>query len=194
MHHPQQEKWNQRYQDSELAGKPLQAAQVLRDYQHLLPDIGTALDLACGRGGNALFLAQRGLHVSAWDIADVALQQLQQLATQQQLAITTQVRDVVQSPPPAAMFDVIVVSYFLERALFPALITALKPNGLLFYQTFTQEKCTEQGPTNPDYLLAPNELLTLCAGLRVLVYREEGRVGDCRQGLRNEALIVAQSV
>ena len=137
-------------------------------------------------------LAQQGLQVSAWDIADVALQQLQHTAAQQQLLIETQQRDILQSPPQPGSFDVIVVSYFLERSLFPIFQAALNPQGLLFYQTFTAEKCVEQGPNNPDYLLGPNELLQLCAGMRVLAYREEGRVGDCSQGLRNEAMIVAQ--
>ena len=205
--HPQQEKWNRRYRNcdanSASDGQPLLAAQVLRDYLHLLPmhvflENGKlsvkdkALDLACGRGANALLLAQQGLQVSAWDIADVALQQLQHTAAQQQLLIETQQRDVLQSPPQPGSFDVIVVSYFLERSLFPIFQAALNPQGLLFYQTFTAEKCVEQGPNNPDYLLAPNELLQLCAGMRVLAYREEGRVGDCSQGLRNESMIVAQ--
>ena len=205
--HPQQEKWNRRYRNSDANrasdGRPLLAAQVLRDYLHLLPmhvflENGKlsvkdkALDLACGRGANALLLAQQGLQVSAWDIADVALQQLQHTAAQQQLLIETQQRDVLQSPPQPGSFDVIVVSYFLERSLFPQLHAALNPQGLLFYQTFTTEKCVEQGPNNPDYLLGPNELLQLCAGMRVLAYGEEGRVGDCSQGLRNEAMIVAQ--
>lgn len=187
---PQQEKWNRRYREG--PDVPLQPAQVLCDYLHLLPRQGTALDLACGRGANALLLAQQGLQVSAWDISRVALQQLQHTAAQQQRLIETQLRDVVASPPQAREFDVIVVSYFLERSLFAALKAALKPYGLLFYQTFIRDKCSEYGPTNPDYLLAQNELLNLCAGMRVLAYREEGRVGDCNKGFRNEALMVAQ--
>ena len=189
--HPQQEKWNQRYRDNE-GHAPLQAAQVLRDYRHLLPAQGKALDLACGLGANALLLAQQGLQVSAWDVSDVALQQLQQAAVTQQLSIDTELRDVVAAPPQAGQFDVIVVSHFLERSLFPSLKAALNPQGLLFYQTFIRDKCHEDGPGNPDYLLARNELLSLCVGLRVLAYREEGRVGDCARGFRNEALIVAQ--
>ena len=86
------------------------------------------------------------------------------------------------------------MSHFLDRSLVPHLVNALKPNGLLIYQTFTREKLTSAGPNNPDRLLSVNELLHLFAPLRVLVYREEGRVGNIEQGFRSEAYIVAQRV
>ena len=97
--------------------------------------------------------------------------------------------------PSPESFDVIVVSRFLERRLAPTLIDALTPEGLLFYQTFTQVTVGAMwGPTNPAYRLAPQELLTLFQPLRVVVYREEGRVGDTTRGWRHEALLVAQKV
>ena len=65
------EKWNKRYRG--VAGEQ-QASRVLRENLHLLLASGRALDLACGLGGNATLLAQQGLSVSAWDIADVPLQ------------------------------------------------------------------------------------------------------------------------
>ncbi|WP_455219313.1 hypothetical protein, partial [Kaarinaea lacus] len=79
-------------------------------------------------------------------------------------------------------------------AIISDLIAALKPGGLLFYQTFTQEKVTDTGPGNPKTLLKPNELLALFSSLRILVYREEALVGNVKQGFRNEALLVAQQV
>jgi tellurite methyltransferase len=107
--------------------------------------------------------------------------------------VHAEVRDVVACPPRAESFDVIVVSRFLERALAPALIAALRPAGLLFYQTFTQSTVGDpKGPMNPDYRLAPQELLRLFQPLRLRVYREEGSVGDTTRGWRNEALLVAQ--
>ena len=62
---------------------------------------------------------------------------------------------------------------------------------MLFYQTYTRECVDVIGPRRSEYRLAINELLELFAGLRVLVYREEGRVGDLRIGWRNEAMLVA---
>ena len=186
-----QQKWNSRYAAAALQ-EPPQAAYVLRDFQHLLPAQGTALDLACGTGGNALLLAEQGLLTHAWDISNIAIEQLNGLALRRGLAVHTRICDVLQHPPEPNQYDVIVVSRFLERLLVPAIVDALKPSGLVFYQTFIEGKAADIGPGNPTYLLAENELLRLFSGLRILAYREEGNVGDLRRGFRNEALLVAQ--
>ncbi|MBM3224492.1 MAG: class I SAM-dependent methyltransferase [Candidatus Tectomicrobia bacterium] len=184
------DKWNARYHES--TSTP-QAALVLREYTHLLPSTGCALDLACGLGGNALLLAAHGLVTYAWDIAEVAISRLQAAAQQHHVSIQTEVRDVATAPPPPDSFEVIVVSRFLERAIAPALIQALRPGGLLFYQTFTRVSVGEvRGPRNPEYLLAPQELLTLFRPLALVIYREEGQLGDHARGVRNEALFVGQ--
>jgi SAM-dependent methyltransferase len=187
--HPQQVKWDARYREVSAWPEP---AKVLRDYQHLLPAQGRTLEIACGLGSNALLLAQHGLHVSAWDISPVAIGRLQQRAAELHLEVNAAVRDVEQSPPPPGEFDVIVISHFLHRPLFPFLRAALRPGGLFFYQTFTRDRVDDIGPRNPDYRLAENELLALCTGLTLRAYREEGRCGDLAKGMRNEALLVAQ--
>jgi len=182
--------WDGRYRDG--AARVPQAAAVLRDNAHLLPLQGRALELACGLGGNALLLAAAGLSVQAWDFSAVALEALSAAAASASLSIKTEVRDVVQRPPQPDSFDVIVVSHYLQRELAPGLVAALRPGGLLFYQTFTRAKVGDGGPRNPAYRLAPNELLQLFAGLELLVYREEGTVGDPRRGFRNEAMLVGR--
>ena len=106
--------------------------------------------------------------------------------------MNAQVRDVTKHLPTINSVDVLVVSFFLERELCPALFAAIKPGGLLFYQTYCQQKVTEQGPTNPDYLLADNELLQLFPQMKVRVYREDALLGKHNAGLRNQALLVAQ--
>ncbi len=180
-------KWNARYRDAEAttAGP----ARVLGDFAYLLPAKGEALDLACGLGGNARFLAQNGLRVCAWDLSSVAIERLQASTTDPHLH--AEIRDVVNEPPPAERFDVIVVSRYLERSLAPRLIAALKPGGLLFYQTFTRERVSDAGPGRDAFRLAPNELLRLFADLRVVAYREEGRLGHLDRGFRDEAMLVA---
>jgi len=179
-------KWDARYREAGTA----EATRVLAENRHLLPAAGEALDLACGLGGNALLLARHGLRTTAWDLSPVAIDHLRREAAG--LPLRAEVRDVVAVPPAPGSFDVIVVSRFLERDLCPALMAALRPGGLLFYQTFTRDKAGPGGPTNLDFLLAENELLRLFADLRLRVYREEGSIGDIGQGLRNEALLVAQ--
>jgi tellurite methyltransferase len=186
-----QEKWNKRYASAQGAPR---AVQVLRENRHLLPSAGEALDLACGLGGNALLLARAGLKVQGWDQSPVAIERLRSCAQADHLPVKAMVRDVIAQPPVAASFDVIVVSYFLQRELGPVLCAALRPGGLLFYQTFVKDKVSPQGPNNPEFLLAENELLTLFAPLRLRLYREEGMLGDITQGLRNEALLVGQKV
>ena len=160
---------------------------MLLENQHLLPDAGTALELACGMAANARFLAQRGLSTTAWDISEVVIERLQASPAMKGLAITFEGRDIVQQPPEAASYDVIVVSYFLDRSLIPLIKRALKPSGLIFYQTFTQTYVNEGGPRSRDFRLADNELLQLFGDYQVLAYREEGRVGELQQGYRDEA-------
>lgn len=182
--------WDRRYRDSITEQPP---ALVLSAQAHLLPATGMALDLACGLGANALLLARRGLETWAWDISPVAIGRLDGYVDQAGLAIHTEVRDVVLRPPEPARFDVIVVSRFLERSLAPFLQAALRPGGLLFYQTFTKTRTGEAtGLRNPDFLLDDNELLRLFAPLRVRFYRKEGLLGDTARGIRNEALLIAQ--
>ena len=169
--HPDRLRWNQRYADSDLATPT--PCWLLQQHQDKLPATGVALDLACGLGGNALLLAQHGLDTHAWDISDVGLDKLQQLATQQHLPVHTEQRNLVVQPPAEKSFDVIVVSYYLERTLFPALARALKPGGLIYYQTFIQLPNPESGPKNPAYRLAPGELLQTFANFDVLAYYED---------------------
>lgn len=186
-----EEKWQQRYQDADIGS--VDPAMVLQRYAHLLPASGAALDLAAGLGGNALFLARHGLDTVAWDISSNAMDKLSHYATTAGLPLQSEVRDVTANPPQPDSFDVIVVSRFLDRALCPDITAALKPGGLLFYQTFLAEKADPGiGPGNPAFLLRQNELLHLFNELTVRAYHEEGTIGDISQGIRNEALLVAQ--
>ncbi|MEM7206549.1 MAG: class I SAM-dependent methyltransferase [Pseudomonadota bacterium] len=184
-----QAKWDAVYRKIGEVAEPLSA---LREYTALLPARGIALDLACGRAANAEFLARRGLTTSAWDISPVVINQVSRRFDENALTIDTQVRDVVAQPPAPETFDVIVVARFLERSLAPAITDALTPGGVLVYQTFVSEKVNNVGPTNPDYLLATNELLTLFARLTARVLLDLGCCGDVEFGLRNEALLIAQ--
>lgn len=186
------EKWDARHGDAQK--RPV-VAEVLAQNRHLLPAAGAALDLACGLGGNALLLAELGLEVKAWDLSAVAVRRLGETALQRGLPnLQAQVRDVERAPPPADSFDVIVVSYYLERTLAPRIAAALRPGGLLFYQTFTRLAVGDEGPSNPAYRLDDNELLRLFSGLRLRFYREENRLGDLSRGARDVAMLVAERV
>jgi SAM-dependent methyltransferase len=163
------EKWDRRYADALETPPPI---AVLTENAHLLPERGRALDLACGLGGNALYLARRGLQVSAWDLSPVAVSVL--AASAGGLDLVAEARDVTVHPPPADIAN------------------ALRPGGLLFYQTFTRERVDDGGPSTAAFRLDTNELLRLFSGLTVRFYREEGRIGDTGRGFRNYAQMVAQ--
>ena len=183
-----QQKWDAKYRD---AAAP-EAAYVLRENQHLLPASGMALDIACGLGANSVFLAEHGLKTYAWDISSVAINKLCALATQRKLPIVAEIRDLAQQPLPPEQFDVIVIAHYLERPLVPSIIAALKPGGLLFYQTFTRARVhVEAGPQKDEWLLADGELLSMFQPLCPVVYREERLIGDLTRGFRDKASLVA---
>ena len=191
MSEPTRDKWNRLYAEAQPGGA--EAAAILSDYAHLLPAQGTALDFACGLSPDGLFLAHRGLETLAVDISDVAADKLNGYASEHGLPLRAEAADLLTYALPSRHFDVIVVVHYLERDLAPTLVEALKPGGLLFYQTFTRTVTPDySGPRNESFRLADGELLQLFAGLTPVVYREEGLIGDLSHGLRNEAQLIAQ--
>jgi tellurite methyltransferase len=165
-------RWDQRYRNTTEPGP---VGKLLLQQAALLPDQGSALDLACGTSGNGLFLRRHGLKTQLWDLSARALDLQQQFAKAQELDLTTCLRDCEGSPPAPASFDVIVVQHVLFRPICPALAAALRPGGLLFYQTFLAG--SSQGPSNPAFTLAPQELPSLFKQLHQRYYAEgeEGR-------------------
>ena len=202
----QQDKWNQIYKNkqSKEGQKPNlpQPCSLLTQYHYLLPSHGTAIDIACGAGGNAIFLANHGLDTQAIDISDVAIEQLnsrniprltarcQDLEKQHSLRFNTSTTN--NKPDSLGYFDVIVVSCYLYRDLCPIIIDALAPGGLLFYQTFHQQKQSLTGPSNPNFLLKNNELLDLFSPLDTLTFHQLSNQGDLSQGNRDLSSLIAQ--
>ena len=187
MSHTKRRKWEDCYKDVNIT--TANAATILQDNLHLLPKSGRALDLACGRAGNAQLLAARGLQVDAFDFSSNVIDTLKKASID---FLNPKIWDSESDGLESEYYDVIVVSYFLQRDLFPALINALKVGGLLFYQTWSQQCVDTLGPSNPNFRLKQGELLSLCADLRIVLYREEGRLGDIKQGSRNEACLIAE--
>ncbi|WP_431064174.1 class I SAM-dependent methyltransferase [Methylotuvimicrobium sp.] len=183
-------KWDAVYRQANIS--EYRPAEVLSENAFLLPQNGAALDLACGLGANARLLAAAGLSVFAWDISTVAVEKLQNDADKKGLAIQAKQWAIDKKSFSGYRFDVIVISRFLDRSLCDAIIDALNPGGLLFYQTYTREKVVERGPNNPDFLLAEGELLELFAELKPIYYREYGSIGDIELGLRNEAQFIGR--
>ena len=162
-----------------------EASRWLIDHAGVLPAEGDALDVACGTGRHALWLARRGLRTRAVDVNTDAVARLNQQAREESLPLHADVVDLETGTPSLGVdaYDVIVVVHYLHRALFPALIAALRPGGLLMYETFTVEQAKRGKPTNPAFLLAAGELRALVDGLQVLDYREGEADGKMLAGI-----------
>ena len=167
---------------AELLHEPKPAGFLLESSRFLRK--GTVLDVAAGRGRNALHLADLGFTVDAVDRDEQALQALARFAEERHLSnITVHTINLEHEIPTAALdneqyndrYDNVLVFFYLYRPLFPALIKALKPGGVLMYETFLIDNHFHyQHPRRKEFCLQHNELLGLAQGLRVLHY-EEGR-------------------
>ena len=141
----------------------------------LLPRSGRVLDVACGKGRHALWMAGRGYEVQAIDRSPEAIEVLTVIARESNLTIRATVIDLETDPPPdfgPSEFDVILGFNYLHRPLMPVLRRALKPGGRIFYETFTTRQAERGHPRNPAFLLTDGELATLMAPLAVLRSRE----------------------
>ena len=160
---------------------------------------GRILDVAAGRGRHALYLLSHGMEVHALDRDAEALAALEKAAQARRLTgLTTEQLELEENPdqPPSLgqeRYDAIIVFFYLYRPLFPALIDALKPDGILLYETFTIDNYfRRQHPRRWEFCLAHNELLRLTSALRVLHYDEGDHDGGQGSGPSSTARLVAQ--
>jgi len=169
------ERWNRKYAAGE-GPVHFEAKDFLVEHQRLLPASGQALDVACGFGGNALWLAERGFHVDAVDVSDVALDRARAEAERRGLAgrIRFIQADMDEWTVPRARYDVILVFFYLNRGLMPRLAAGLRPGGLLFEANRNKRFLEERPNFDPDYLLEPGELRRLAeaAGLEIVLYTD----------------------
>lgn len=186
--HPDAVKWNGRYQTDGKYQQQGHPSQMLQDFAHLLPSSSVVLDAAAGVGLNALFAAQQGMKVVALDISEVGLHLLRQKAKELGVGVDTAVFDLTHPYFPKNCVDAILNFRFLERAAFPAYRQALRPGGLLFFETFVHK---EVGDT-PTYLLQPGELLQAFADFEI-VHSLETAVRGPRSGkFRDIAQLIAR--
>ena len=182
-------RWNARYRERQLDLTPAASLVALTDRLKPVGPATRALDLACGTGRNALYLAELGYEVEAWDLSEVALNQLRaeierRAAAGRRLSIVVRQVDLdraalLRQPEllPVSRFDLIVDYYYLERALFRAIARALRPGGLLVFETVLDVEAGRARIANPDHRLARGELGAAFPGLETLEYVEDESAG-----------------
>jgi rhodanese-related sulfurtransferase len=140
----------------------------------LVPHGSRTLDVACGRGRHALFLAGAGYMVRAIDRDADRVERLGALARRLRLPLDAEVVDLERGNVDLGdgEWGLVLVFHYLHRPLFPALVRALRPGGVLLYETFTKQQASRGRPRNPEFLLEPGELPDLVAPLEVVRQRE----------------------
>ena len=179
--------WDARHRESAQT-PPAEPASIVSEWLPLLPT-GAALDLACGTGRHALLLAARGQFVNAVDLSGAALDILEDRARRVKLHVsraddtagagsrTYGIRliqaNIEEIQLPEALISLILCLQYLQRSLFQQMAAALRPGGVLVFETFTRAQLSYSGgPRNPAHLLESGELRTAFPGLHTLFYRE----------------------
>lgn len=178
------ERWDRRFAGSEfIYGR--EPARFLSDHRDLLPPSGRALDVAAGEGRNAVFLALHGFEVDAVDISRAGLEKAQLLADEAGVSIRTIVADLTDYDIKQQEYDVVVVINYLQRDLMDDLKAALKPGGIIIYQTYTTAQLDIPGahPMRRDFLLEPGELRASFEEFTILEYRETATEHNALAGL-----------
>lgn len=175
MSEADREKWDERYRAGAYADRTHPTA-LLRRHVGAFPR-GRALDVACGAGRNALFLAESGFDVDALDISPAALDRARESAAARGLGVDWIAGDLEAGIAPYvaenARYALIVMVRYVNMALIPELVRLLADDGVLLVEEHLQTDEPEvAGPTNPAFRVAPNVLLHAARDLRVLLYRE----------------------
>jgi tellurite methyltransferase len=181
--------WDERYRSGERAAEDLDAAPtplLVETAKKLAP--GKALDLACGTGRNALWLAEQGWSVTAVDGSPVAIEILRSRASERGVMVSTRVADLEKSEyqiEPSG-WNLIAICYYLQRNLFDAALQGVVPGGILVSIVHIMEPGEE--PT--AHRLRPGELERYFQGWEIL-HRREGKPNDTAHQ-RSVAEIVAR--
>ncbi|RRS30151.1 MAG: tellurium resistance protein TehB [Epsilonproteobacteria bacterium (ex Lamellibrachia satsuma)] len=143
------QKWNKKYRNNPIPDTPI---KLVTEFAGLAPG-KQALDIACGMGRHSKYLASLGFEVDALDVSSLAIRSLRNIPY-----IHAKEVDFDTYILPKEHYDLIVCTFFLQRELFPQIIEALKPGGILIYETFVYHPDNEQVPSKRSYLLEEGEL------------------------------------
>jgi SAM-dependent methyltransferase len=172
-----QVRWDRQHSQRQGGEQPADFLRQIFETEAWSLPRGRALDLACGKGRNSLYLAERGFEVVAMDISPVALANGRRRADKKQLSIEWRQADLEQVQLEEAGYDLIVNFNYLQRSLLEQIKRALRTGAYVVFETYLIDQRELGHPKNPEYLLGYNELLECFRNFRVLYYRE-GRFSD----------------
>jgi SAM-dependent methyltransferase len=159
-------RWDARYAEPNESCFPKRPHRLLVRYA---PSAVRALDLACGLGQDALWLAERGCRVDAIDISFVALRQARHEMRRRGLSGVTFIQaDLDQFVLPRAAYDLVCVFRFLDRRLFPAIRNSVRPGGVIIYETLNTGHLERNPDAGPDRMLRRGELPGYFPGWQVI--------------------------
>ena len=171
------ERWNRKYQ----TGNPnpdFAPDSLLASHAHLLDGKGAALDLACGVGHNAIFLAQRGYDVTAIDGSETGLHYCREQIRKMPLRIQLIAADLERIALPRDFFDVVLVVRYLHRPLVAQIKNTLKPGGTVIYKTFNVNHLREKPDFRREYLLEHGELREWFSGYEAVATNDPAQLDD----------------
>lgn len=168
------DRWNARYADGAYESRR-HPSPFLEQHADLLAANGRALDLACGAGRNAIYLASRGLAVDAVDISRVALERGR--ADAAELPIRWIECDLDEGLEADTDYDVIVNIRYVNLPLVSTLLESLRPGGVLVTEQHLATEADVIGPKNPAYRVEAGELGRVASGM-VIEHLTEGLVED----------------
>lgn len=174
----EREKWDARYRDGAYEGRTHPTA-LLAEWLPRIPR-GRALDVACGTGRNALFLAANGYEVTALDISSVALDRGRRAAADRGLTVEWLCADLDDDPDsalPSGSFDLVVWARYVHKTLMRHLVARLGLGGALVCEQHLKTDAAVAGPSSAEFRLAPGELRRSAQGL-ALDHSYEGLVVD----------------
>ena len=165
-------RWDERYRNGDWADTD-EPGTILKQAEDWLRTPGLVLDVACGAGRNSLYLARLGFTVISIDISWEGLQRLARRARAEGLPIYIVHADLERFVLKDECFDVIINNRFLLRSLYPAFKRALKPGGLLLFETLTVDEIEVLGgDIRREFALERGELKDAFGDLEILLYEE----------------------
>jgi tellurite methyltransferase len=171
------QRWDRKHAAEHTAPRPANLLMQIFESGFWRIEPGTSLDIATGKGQNAVFLAERGFDVVGIDVSPMALAAARRLAEEKSVSVSWREVDLEKAELSEFSYDLIVNFDYLQRSLVPKIKKALKIGGHVIFETYLIDQRAIGHPKNPDYLLRHNELLELFRDYRVLYYRE-GRFGQ----------------